>query len=432
MNRRRHAVVYSAITLVFALLVPWRSAEAGTCKLSIMLDRSGSMATPRTVGNPPKTRCYIATQAARQAIEAYFLGDFYDIKTFGREISSTDDYDINCPNVADRLVSIWVFELSAMVHLTVTPASPDGFVSPATAIGLLQKSPYMIPVGDPNFPDYEPSESCSGSTPLAQTMCRSARDFASGSPAPGEIRKALMLTDGEENLSGDIALLPGEDRCRLSSEPTTPDPNSGWGAKVIGEFASRGVVTTGFLFGPPIMFASPGSVRRQLEPNQVLGLAPATAEDRAFFGALAQRTGGIFTFVPDNEAVEPGASDTDTDGDGIPDWRDLCNYPGCPDFDHDGIPDDLDRCPLSQREDGNGAFPADGCKDTDADGVPNDNDLCPGKIEDWIPPQRTDGCPITPPPPAVPALGHAGVGPLGLGLGLLGCAYFMLRRRRFA
>jgi len=64
---------------------------------------------------------------------------------------------------------------------------------------------------------------------------------------------------------------------------------------------------------------------------------------------------------------------TDSDGDGVPDYRDDCRYQpedrdgfqdedGCPDpdNDHDGIPDDLDECPTQPEEPGGNR---DGCPD---------------------------------------------------------------------
>jgi OmpA-OmpF porin, OOP family len=69
--------------------------------------------------------------------------------------------------------------------------------------------------------------------------------------------------------------------------------------------------------------------------------------------------------------------DPDTDGDGIPDSRDMCvlepedvdgylDNDGCPDVDNDldGIPDTADKCPLAP-EDPDGYEDTDGCPDLD-------------------------------------------------------------------
>jgi OOP family OmpA-OmpF porin len=78
----------------------------------------------------------------------------------------------------------------------------------------------------------------------------------------------------------------------------------------------------------------------------------------------------------------------DSDGDGVPDYTDICRGTpkgievdelGCPyDLDADGVPDYLDRCentPFNVEVDNNGC-PA----DSDLDGVPDYLDQCPGTL----------------------------------------------------
>ncbi len=92
--------------------------------------------------------------------------------------------------------------------------------------------------------------------------------------------------------------------------------------------------------------------------------------------------------------------DKDSDGDGVPDSRDMCpDTPlgvqvdefGCPiDTDGDGVPDYLDKCPNTPR---NVAVDRNGCPiDSDGDGVPDYLDKCPNtptgvKVD-------ASGCPI--------------------------------------
>ncbi len=89
----------------------------------------------------------------------------------------------------------------------------------------------------------------------------------------------------------------------------------------------------------------------------------------------------------------------DSDGDGVPDWRDDCpnsamglkvNDKGCPaDSDGDGVPDFFDKCPTVK-----GTIANKGCPesvDTDGDGIVDDQDYCPnekGSVE-------LHGCPDT-------------------------------------
>jgi outer membrane protein OmpA-like peptidoglycan-associated protein len=82
----------------------------------------------------------------------------------------------------------------------------------------------------------------------------------------------------------------------------------------------------------------------------------------------------------DSLATKPKVNlEKDTDGDGVPDYLDLCvtvkgTVNGCPDADGDGVPDKDDKC-----KDVKGVARYNGCPvpDTDADGVNDDDDQCP-------------------------------------------------------
>jgi outer membrane protein OmpA-like peptidoglycan-associated protein len=97
----------------------------------------------------------------------------------------------------------------------------------------------------------------------------------------------------------------------------------------------------------------------------------------------------------------------DSDGDGIPDEKDLCpkqpedydgfeDADGCPDTDNDGdgIPDVEDECP-DEPEDKDGFEDSDGCPDpdNDGDGIPDEDDDCPNQAETPNGYQDEDGCP---------------------------------------
>jgi len=97
----------------------------------------------------------------------------------------------------------------------------------------------------------------------------------------------------------------------------------------------------------------------------------------------------------------------DTDGDGIPDFRDECprdaedvdgflDDDGCPDLDNDldGIPDGLDGQPLLM-EDYDGFEDEDGVPDldNDGDGIVDERDMCPDEPEDLDGFEDEDGCP---------------------------------------
>jgi len=436
MNRLFSAFLVGILTL-FAFT---RVAAAGTCRMEILVDHSGSMAAQRSDGvlkadGTAPTRCYAAGLAVQELLQAYLQGDAYDIKKVddtGIVVSSTDVYDTTCPNVADRLVSILVFteiannDPKTFDHLTVTPDSPDGFVSPLRAFTLWQSSKYWHI--DAAKKISEPTESCEGVTPLAQAMCITAGDFPAGLPAPGNVRQAMFLTDGGENASE----LPG---CRDgNTDPLDPGApgSAGWGDRVTAQLLARGIEGHGFLFMEGAQSLTATAARRSPASVETLGgrvfptassantlqAAPITT-DQVFLQDMANRTGGKLSVVPDNLLIAPSATLLDTDGDGVPDFRDFCPFGTCVDTDRDQIPDSMDACVISQFEDGNGPFPADGCSDFDSDGVRDGIDQCPTSLEDWYPPKPNDGCPRAPAAaPAMPGalLGLLGFGVLGLGI----------------
>jgi hypothetical protein len=97
----------------------------------------------------------------------------------------------------------------------------------------------------------------------------------------------------------------------------------------------------------------------------------------------------------------------DTDGDGIPDFRDRCvdlpedfdgfeDEDGCPDPDNDGdgIPDVFDLAP-NMPEDFDGFEDEDGIPDldNDGDGIIDERDMCPDEREDFDGFEDEDGCP---------------------------------------
>ncbi len=104
---------------------------------------------------------------------------------------------------------------------------------------------------------------------------------------------------------------------------------------------------------------------------------------------FAQHTlGFVFNF--------PIHTKRDSDGDGVPDWKDNCpntamgvkvNEQGCPaDSDGDGVPDYFDKCPTVK-----GSIELHGCPDTDGDGISDDKDYCPNEKGTIA----TNGCPDT-------------------------------------
>lgn len=442
-------VIAGALGVVVVVAMPAR-AVAGTCRMEILVDRSGSMTTPRTDGvllndGTTPTRCYAAGLVVQQLLQAQLQGDAYDIKKIndsGIVVAPDppanippDVYDTTCPNLSDRKVSIRVFKSVVITNVSVTGVfdqvtqtpdfpSSDGFLPVGDAFKAWKASPYWDKVKK------APAEcNVQDLTPLAQAMCITAGDFPAGLPAPGNLRQAMFLTDGGENVSQ----LPG---CRDANvDPVDPgvQGSGGWGDRVTATLLARGVEGHGFLFTEGAQGLAARAATQPVEPfaaqffpaRKAAALA-VTTTDQTFFQTLANQTHGSLTVMPDNVRIAPTsntASTTDTDGDGVPDFRDFCPFGMCSDLDDDQIPDSLDQCAISQVEDGKGPFPADGCSDFDADGIRDGLDLCPTTLEDWYPPKPYDGCPRPPTTgaaaPAAPTMMIVLLGAGMLGLGML-------------
>ena len=103
---------------------------------------------------------------------------------------------------------------------------------------------------------------------------------------------------------------------------------------------------------------------------------------------------------PDEAGTKAMHGCPDSDGDGIPDKDDECptvagtqQFHGCPDTDGDGIGDNVDECPNKK-----GLAEFDGCPDTDGDGIPDNDDHCP-TVKGSV---ANHGCPdVTPERPTV-------------------------------
>jgi len=149
---------------------------------------------------------------------------------------------------------------------------------------------------------------------------------------------------------------------------------------------------------------------------------------RVRFGEGWSMTGAVAVAISGDDAATPGldphdawpdwvatvavsyawpVTSTDTDGDGIPDFRDDCasqpedidgfqDDDGCPDLDDDadGIPDRVDLAPLTS-EDYDGFEDEDGVPDldNDGDGIIDERDMCPDEREDLDGFEDEDGCP---------------------------------------
>jgi Thrombospondin type 3 repeat len=476
MNRLLSAFLVSTITL-FAFT---RVAEAGQCRLEILLDRSDVMRLPRQDGaklpdNTIPTRGYAAGLTVLEVLAAFEQGDFYDINKLddsGIIVSSSDEYDQKCPNATDRKVSIRIFKTDSPIdhpdpndlnlHWNFTQITA-GFVAPADAYvaykasDLWDKGKYVDSNGvehkydrptEVNTTPYDvpyPPGGIVHFSALADGMCISARGFGQGPGSSFDLREIFTLSAGGEVASN-------QSGCRTDNiyasngMPPGALGSGGWGDAVHAEYAAHGIQGHGVLFEgaqglpppsaaamlnyhPADLIAGRSAKVGALAVTSTTAPVYPPANDLLFFQQLAAATGGKASAAIDTTPIAPTSgvsTTTDTDGDGVPDFRDFCPFGMCQDIDGDQIPDNMDLCKFTQSEDGKGPFPADGCSDFDADGIRDGLDLCPAEIEDWYPPRPNDGCLRVP----LPAPAATGVMLALLGLGMLGLGMVMVRRPR--
>jgi hypothetical protein len=374
----------------------------------------------------PQTRCVAESYQVMRTAQALVDGNVYVSRagTSGGEVISTSDiFDATCPDVASRRVSIWAFGGGGMVSYT------HGFVDARMGVGWLEW--FAFTSGDTGTIPIGPlaEDDCSGSVPLAQTLCRSAREFPDDIPAVDELRQVLIFTSGAENASDLVALPNGEARCVNPGETVLT-----WGPRVADEFSRRGIDAHVFYYA--------NRNQNQIDTN------PTAME--AFLQSLTlprQDVQALFDSLPLAEEVDVG----DSDGDQIPNYRDQCRGLGAcagDDQDLDSLPDATDLCPRD-KEDGLGAYPMDGCPDHDEDGVINSadqcpqgncriscdedgcvfSDQCPGGREDYGGPIDGCGASVSPAVPAVvPAAPAAALGALAIALAGAGVAFERPRR----
>ena len=166
-----------------------------------------------------------------------------------------------------------------------------------------------------------------------------------------------------------------------------------WGVDVKYSFANGYILKQDCWFDPYLLVGAGlnkwGDVKGSINPGAGLNLWIVRN-----FGFFIQTA---YNYMP-HTAVNPHSADMrpsfmhhsfgivarfgrskDTDGDGVPDYKDACpNDPGkpelngCPDTDGDGIIDKDDKCPTVP-----GLVQFQGCPDTDGDGIPDAEDACP-------------------------------------------------------
>lgn len=201
-----------------------------------------------------------------------------------RQTAISDVIAFFTQNPVNSSVAVWTFKGTGP-----TPLAP-GFVDEATAIAALESLAGV---------------NCSGSTPLAESLCDAVNELLASYPsALASTLQIRVSTDGEENNSdgpcaGDRQLYPpyGSSPSGNSCVLAEPDDElyavGSWQRNVCDHTIGNAVVLARF-WGD---LSLPRKAKQtDVETGAALG---SGVPDVVFFQALAEATGGSFTFIDD-------------------------------------------------------------------------------------------------------------------------------------
>lgn len=281
MSDHHVALTRVAVTLA-AVMATTAPAHAGT-SLLLLIDGSGSMTTPRPVGD----RFDDAIAGARTAI--------HDV-----EIGLTDA-------TKPLTVALYAFQGNSSSPIALTGGA---FVSANDARDALDclRPPNPLPQG---LVCAQGPFAVGGGTPLAGGMCAAA-DTLFG--RAGETKLMHISSDGEENTT----TTGGCEGVNGTYNASTGWSAGSWQANVVNHFTGKGIATSTTLFVlPGLPFAPPTDPEGILSPKARSLAATAAASTgltplEQFFTTIAVATGGHLTVVRDDEPL-PVAGDHNGD-----------------------------------------------------------------------------------------------------------------------
>lgn len=304
--------------LLVATLFSSQNVFAVECRLSIVLDRTGSMGT----GSDPIGKCSIARDFAIGVVQGFINGDDVSIVP-GDPADPTvplinpDFYDSCLPG--ERRV-----EIVTVSEATGGNDDPDnytsGFVDPAVALIQLQAL---------EATDNASTSSCTGSTQLADALCVAAGNLRAETSVFTDIRRMKIITDGGENSShNDITT-----NCDAGGGLTNLDPGyeSAWIANSTNELLLGGAaIQIDAILFTDLFFSSAAPGGGGNPADEVPGSGKLSTAEQNFLATIALNTGGSVNLLA--EPADAAGSFT------TPGGIDLC----AGDFDKDFDVDNLD------------------------------------------------------------------------------------------
>jgi len=304
--------------LLTGTLLAAHNAIAVECRLSIVLDRTGSMG----VGSDPLSKCSIARDFTIGVVQGLINGDDVGIIP-GTPTDPTvpvidvDFYTNQCLPSERRVEIITVSEAAGFPDDPVSFTS--GFVDPAVAMAQLLAL---------EATDNAATSSCNGSTQFADSLCVAADSLRSAAPNFNEVRKMKIVTDGGENSSH----LDVPTNCDASVPIGDPAFESSWISNSTTELLLGGVaIQFDSILFTDLFFSSAASGGGGNPPNEVSSSGKLSTAEQNFLATIALNTGGSVNLL--EKPADVAGSFTSPDGGGI----DLCDSDLDQDFDVDNL-----------------------------------------------------------------------------------------------
>jgi len=291
-----------------------QNVVADDCRLSVVLDRTGSMGN----GAVPTSKCAIGLDFAIGVVQGFINGDDVSIIPAGGGAANPINPQINA-NFYDNkcLLSDRKVEIITVSDASGFPSAPDnftgGFVDPAVALSQLQTLQLTDGAG---------TSSCTGNTAIADALCISASNLRAEIPDFSDYRKMEIITDGGENASSQAPATVCDSNLPSEWIVTT-------GSELL--FGGAAIVIDSSLLTDTFFSSSSTSDSAPNNGDEVSGSGKLSVDEQNFFASLSLNTGGSVDLITSVDDV--AGTFISPNGGGI----DLCDGDLDKDFDVDNL-----------------------------------------------------------------------------------------------
>lgn len=302
--------------LLLGTLFAVQNAAAVECRLSIVLDRTGSMG----VGSDPTSKCSVARDFAIGVVQGFINGDDVSIIPASpppadptAPLINPDFYTNQCLPSERKVEIITISQANSTADDPVSFTS--GFVDPTVALAQLNALEATDNAG---------TSTCSGLTQLADAFCLATGNLRTAAPDFNQVRRMKIVTDGGENYS--YSDFPTN--CDASVPYSDPAYESSWISNTTSEMLLGGVaIQYDAVLFTDLFFSSAAPGGGTSPDDEISGTGKLSTAERNFLATIALNSGGSVNLLespadvagtftsPDGGGIDFCASDFDTDGD---------------------------------------------------------------------------------------------------------------------